>query len=220
MSRALVFWCLVVGCRALPSSTPLADTGEGRSVDDGALSRNRVPLSGHSPKSDDSDDDFSRAEDSVTIVAAAGDAGDAGTSDAGALPSDAGDAAGLWAGEYFGSDRHKTRLSGQPERVELDDKAHTRVEEPAPGSLLISLVSSSDGKVICGMKARATGNRAELEPGESCAPLDLRPPLALTGKAELSGDELELDLEGHGEFPIGDDSIKVDVEYHFEGKRR
>jgi hypothetical protein len=94
------------------------------------------------------------------------------------------------------------------------------VEEPAPEVVLISLVSSSDGKVICGVKARVTGNQAKLEPGESCAPLDLRPPLALEGNAKLAGDELTLDLEAHGEFPAGDDSIAIDVEYHFEGKRR
>jgi hypothetical protein len=156
----------------------------------------------------------------VAIVAPTVDAGDAGTPEAGVSVADAGDAGGLWAGEYFGSDRHRMRLSGQPERVELDDKAHTRVEEPAPGIVLLSLVSSSDGKVICGVKARVTGNRAELEPGESCAPLDLRPPLKLEGKAKLTGDELELDLEAHGEFPIGEESVAVDVEYHFEGKRR
>ena len=32
--------------------------------------------------------------------------------------------------------------------------------------------------------------------------------------------DLRPELEGHGQFPIGDESIAVDVEYHFEGKRR
>jgi hypothetical protein len=46
------------------------------------------------------------------------------------------------------------------------------------------------------------------------------PPLTLEGKAKLEGDELEVDLEGHGEFSTGDESLSIDVEYHFEGKRR
>jgi hypothetical protein len=215
--RALVLGCLIASCRALPSAIPLADTGEGRAIDDGALSRNRVPRSERTTR--DELEALADTADDIVVVAAA-DAGDAGTTDAGVSAMDAGDAGGPWAGEYYGSDRHKTRLSGQPERVELDDKAHTRVEQPSSDAVLISLVSSSDGKVICSVKARVKGDRAELEAGESCAPLDLRPPLALEGKAKLKGDELEVDLEGHGEFPIGEESVAVDVEYHFEGKRR
>ena len=179
-----------------------------------------MPRSERASKRADSEGTLPDMKGMVVVAAASADAGDAGLPEAGAPPADAGDAGGAWAGEYFGSDRHRIRLSGQPERVELDDKAHTRVEQPSPDRVLISLVSSSDGTVICTVKARVTGNRAELEAGESCAPLDLRPPLALEGKAKLDGDELELDLEGHGQFPIGDESIAVDVEYHFEGKRR
>jgi hypothetical protein len=223
MSRlrsALAFLGLAFACRALPSAIPLSDTGEGRVIEDGALSRNRVPHGDRKSSSDDSGDDVSSGDDSVTIVANSADAGDAGTSEAGALASDAGDAGAGWAGEYFGSDRQVKRLSGKAEEVEDDDKAHTRVEEPSPGVALVSLVSSADGTVICGMKMRITGNRAELDAGETCAPLLLIPPFTIKGTATLDGAELDLSLSGHGEFPGDDGTLEMDVEYHFEGKRR
>jgi len=220
MSRlrsSIVTLGLLAACRALPSAIPLADTGEGR-PEDGALGRNRVSQSARTSGPSGSDDDGD-ADETVTIVASVADAGDAGPPEGGVTAADAGDAGGRWAGEYFGSDRHTRSIKGTKE-VELDDKAHTRVEEPSPGVALFSLVSSASGEVICGMRARVTGDRAELEPGASCAPLDLKPPLALKGSATLEGDELELEIEGHGEFPVGDESIELDVEYHFEGKRR
>jgi hypothetical protein len=222
MSRlrsALALLGLAFACRALPSAIPLADTGEGRVLEEGALSRNRVHLGQHKSPNGDFDD-VSKADDAVTIVANPADAGDAGTPEAGALASDAGDAGSRWAGEYFGSDRQVKRLSGKAEEVEDDDKAHTRVEEPLPGVALVSLVSSADGTVICGMKMRITENRAELNAGDTCAPLFLIPPLTVKGTAKLDGETLELDLEGHGEFPGEDGTLEMDVEYHFEGKRR
>jgi hypothetical protein len=221
LRSALVFLALAFACRALPSAVPLADTGEGRAFDEGALGRNRVALERKSG-GDDSDSFDMDSDETITVVAAvdAGDAGDAGAPEAGIASSDAGDTGTRWAGEYFGKDRHEERISGRPEKVELDDKAHTRVEEPVPGVALITLVSSASGEPICSMRHRMTGDRAELESGQSCAPLSLMPPLTLTGSAKLAGDSLVLDLEGHGRFPAGDETIDLDVQYHFEGKRR
>jgi hypothetical protein len=213
---ALVVVLLAFACRALPSAIPLADVGEGRELEDGALSRNRVAPDRKSKSDDSGSSDFD-ADETITVVAVdSGDAGDAGAPEAGVTSSDAGDAGPRWAGEYFGSDRHATRISGKTEDEELDDKAHTRVEEPTPGVALISLVSSASGEVICSMKHRVTGDRAELEPGESCPPLRLLPPLTIEGTAKLDGDTLVVELEGEGSFPAGE----VEVEYRFEGKRR
>jgi hypothetical protein len=222
-ARALLVLAFVIGaCRALPSALPLADTGEARATEDGALGRNRVPLAERKGISSDDDDSSDEDEDTIEIVAKTSDLADAGASEAGAATDagDAGDAGVRWAGEYFGSDRHVLRASGEQEKVELDDKAHTRVEEPAPGAAVISLVSSSDGQVICALRAKIKGNDAELEAGAACPGLFLMPPLAVDGSAKLDGDRLEVDLEGHGEFPSGNDTVEMDVEYHFEGKRR
>jgi hypothetical protein len=219
-TRALASFVLFSACRAVPSATPLADTGEGRSFEDGALSRNRVPRAARAPSPSDDDHDASKVDETIVIAASAADAGDSGAPDAGVALGDAGTAGSAWAGEYFGSDRHATRATGIPEKVELDDKAHTRVAEPSPGVVVFSLVSSGDGTVICSLKASATGNRAEVDPGESCGGLFLMPPLAVEGSAKLTGDELELKLEGHGEFPGEDRAIEMDIEYRFEGKRR
>ena len=221
LRSALVLAFAFGACRALPSAIPLADTGEARAFDEGALGRNRVPLSERQGGVSESDDDSSvDADETVEVVASAPDAGDAGAVEAGAPASDAGNVGGRWAGEYFGSDRHVLRTSGEPDKVELDDKAHTRVEEPSPGVAIVSLVSSADGKVICAMRTKVTGDRAELESGATCPGLFLMPPLAIEGFAKLDGDALEVDLEGHGKFPAGPDTIEMDVEYQFNGKRR
>ena len=217
--RALVGLVLAFGCRALPSAIPLADTGVGRSVEDGALARNRVPFGERKSTSDDGDEEGSKADEVVSVVASS-DAGDAGVTEAGTAAADAGDGGGLWAGEYFGSDRQATLIEGKTEKVDLDDKAHTRVEEPSPGVVVFTLVSSGDGQPICSVKAHASGERAELDSGEYCAPLFLMAPLTVEGKAKLDGDRLELDLGGHGEFPAEDGTIDMGVEYHFEGRRR
>jgi hypothetical protein len=218
---ALVLAFVFGACRALPSAIPLADTGEARAFDEGALGRNRVSLSERQGVVDDTDDESSfHADETVEIAASIVDAGDAGAVEAGAPASDAGKADGRWAGEYFGSDRHVLRASGEPDKIELDDKARTRVEEPSPGVAVVSLVSSSDGQVICALRTKVTGNRAELEPGASCPGLFLMPPLAVEGSAKLEGDTLEVDLEGHGEFPAGSNTVEMEVEYHFNGKRR
>jgi hypothetical protein len=217
LRSALSVFLVVGACRALPSASPLADVGEGREFEDGALSINRVASPDRKSGFDDSDSSDLDADETISVVAAGRvDAGDAGVPEAGLLTSDAGDGGPRWAGEYFGKDRHTTRISGKTEDEELDDKAHTRVEETAPGVALISLVSSASGEVICSMKHRATGNRAELEPGESCPPLRLLAPLTLEGTAKLEGDTLVVSLQGRGTFPAGD----VEVEYSFEGKRR
>jgi hypothetical protein len=221
LRTALVLAFVFGACRALPSAIPLADIGEARAFDEGALGRNRVPLSEGQGGPGESDDEFSSdSDDTVEVVAAVVDAGDAGAIEAGVTVSDAGTGDGRWAGEYFGSDRHVLRTSGEADKVEVDDKAHTRVEEPSPGVAVISLVSSSDGQVICALRTKVTGDRAELEPSASCPGLFLMPPLAVEGFAKLEGDALEVDIEGHGAFPAGSDTIEMDVEYHFNGKRR
>jgi hypothetical protein len=220
LRSALVLAFVFGACRALPSAIPLADTGEARAFDEGALGRNRVPLSARQDSVAESDDDSSDTAETIAVVVSAPDAGDAGAVEAGAPASDAGNAGGRWAGEYFGSDRHVLSASGEPDKVEIDDKAHTRVEEPSPGVAVVSLVSSSDGTVICALRTKVTGNRAELEPGAACPGLFLMPPLAVEGFAKLDGDALAVELEGHGKFPAGADTIEMDVEYHFTGKRR
>jgi hypothetical protein len=48
----------------------------------------------------------------------------------------------------------------------------------------------------------------------------LMPPLVVGGSARLEGERLVVDIEGHGEFPVDDHTIEMEVEYSFDGKRR
>ena len=112
LRSALVLAFAFGACRALPSAMPLADTGVARVFDEGALGRNRGPLSERKGGVAVSDDESSfDADETIQVVASVPDAGDAGAVEAGALSSDAGNVGGRWAGEYFGSDRHVMRTS-------------------------------------------------------------------------------------------------------------
>ncbi len=78
------------------------------------------------------------------------------------------ESAAKWAGEYVGSDLTTARFEGMPERVQPDDKARTRVEEPKPGQVVLIVVDSSNGSPLCSLNADATGSTATIHADQSC----------------------------------------------------
>ncbi len=149
---------------------------------------------------------------------------DAGAPDASALPQDGGAAAVAWAGDYYGSDRLVRHFDGEPDDVELDDKAHTRVEQTGPNVLVVSIINSASEEVICALHATAQGASASLDAGQSCFGDDGSTATVTDGHVSLTGDRLVLDFNGKVVENDGDDddgdSLEFRQDYHFDGKRR
>jgi hypothetical protein len=196
---------------------PLSDTG-GALVTPGANERDRrsVSLAEESGGAGSLDEIEVVAEAKPAQAAAV--ASDAGALDAGGEAKGETGAAPEWPGEYYGNDRFVRRYASRPEEVQVDDKAHTRVEQPSPSSLVISVVNSLSGDVICALKAGVRGAEATLESGQSCFADENVEAEVTSGRATLKGDLLTLDFEGEIEGEDGEGDAKDS--YHFEGRRR
>jgi hypothetical protein len=213
---------LLVGCQGLPSSVPLSNTG-GVLEDDGTARDRRAhagvaaaPVAALLPTS---------AATSPAHLPPA--RGPESTPDAGAPAgstgvADGGIAASPWAGEYYGSDKLVRHFEGDNDDVELDDKAHTRVEEPSPGAVVISIVNSATADTICTLKATAHGTEASVDPGQSCFSEEGASATVTSGHASVAGERLALDFSGKivTEPDEDGDTIEFELEYHFDGKRR
>jgi hypothetical protein len=229
MKLGRVFLCLLVGAvacgRGLPSETSL-----GGKLDDEALEAPRPDRRANA----DTEPDAAVKEAPVEAQAKSADAGapaDAAVAekavaekkeepaDAGApSPSDAGVTA-RWAGEYVGSDLTTTRFEGMPERVQPDDKARTKVEEPEPGRVVLIIVDSSNGSTLCTLDADATGTTANIRPGQSCFGSEGMSATVVEGRARLEGDRLTFDMEIAVEVDADDVSMEGEIDYRFDGKR-
>lgn len=228
MTRAFTALCagvaLFAACRALPSRVPLSNTGG--VLEDTGTDRDRQPQ-----------DELGAATAVAVAKPAAPPAAHAAPAaaetpvDAGAPASppatgDAGTAAVAWAGEYFGSDRLVRHFEGDPDDVELDDKAHTRVEQTGANALVVSIVNSASGDVICALHATAQGATASLDTGQTCFG-DENSTVTLTdGHVSLTGDRLVLDFNATVEASTGDDdgtdddTVEFHLDYHFDGRKR
>lgn len=220
---AIAGFALVGACRVLPSAVPLSNTGG--VLEDTGTDRNRQPqaalaLGGSSVESKPTTSPpphvFSAPEAPM---------------DAGAPPSpvavaDGGVAPAAWAGEYFGSDRLTRHFEGEPDNVELDDKAHTRVEATTASALLISIVNSASGELICALHATAQGASATVDAGQSCFGDEGSTATVTDGRVTLAGDRLVLDFSGTVVANTGDDddteddAVEFHLDYHFDGRRR
>jgi len=212
---------LLLACQGLPSHVPLSNTG-GVLEDDGTA-RDRRPRPEGAVAAAATPAPVATASSSAHPPAARSDS----APDAGALPpvanaTDGGVAISAWPGEYYGSDKLTRHFEGDSDDVELDDKAHTRVEEPAPGALVISIVNSATGDKICALKATAHGNDASVDAGQSCFSEEGASASVTSGHASLAGDRLTLDFSGKivTEPDEDGDSAEFELEYHFDGKRR
>jgi hypothetical protein len=212
----------LVACQGLPSSVPLSNTG-GVLEDDGTTRDRRAhaevkaaPVVALLPSP--SGANAGRAAPSRGSESAP----DAGAPVVAAGSSDAGIAASPWAGDYYGSDKLVRHFEGDNDDVELDDKAHTRVEEPSPGAVMIAIVNSATGETICALKATAHGNDANVDPGQSCFSEEGASATVTTGHASVAGERLQLDFAGKivTEPDEDGDTIEFGLEYHFDGKRR
>jgi hypothetical protein len=220
MKRGFVL-ALFCACQSLPSGVPLANTG-GVLDDEGTAQDRKAPSALASatetalPKPGGAS--LPRSSPAASVEAAP----DAGAPPATPSAGEAGTVASPWPGEYFGSDKLARRFEGGSDDVELDDKAHTRVEERAPGALLISIVNSASGETICALRATAHGNDASVDSGQSCFSEEGATATLTDGHAALAGQRLTLDFSGKvvTEPDEDGDSVEFGLDYHFDGTRR
>jgi hypothetical protein len=212
---------LAVACQVLPSGVPLSNTG-GVLEDTGTDRDKRGPTA-----------EESRAlEASRPVLPSANSTPeprpvepmvDAGLPDAAVAALDGGAVALPWAGEYYGSDKLVRHFDDDADDVELDDKAHTRVEDRGVGSVLITIVNSATGDTICALKATTQGSLATVDPGQACFGDDSVNATVSDGRASLNGDRLVLDFKGkvvEKEPEDDDDPLEFRLDYHFDGRRR
>lgn len=220
---ALAGLAFLGACGALPSGVPLSNTGG--VLEDTGTDRDRQPqaalaLGGNSVESKPA------AAPSPRVASAPVEAPvDAGAPLAPVAAADGGVAVAAWAGDYFGSDRLTRHFEGEPDDVELDDKAHTRVEAPAPNTLVISIVNSASGELICALHATAQGASAALDAGQACFGDEGSTATVTDGRVTLVGDRLVLDFSGTvvantGDDDTDDDAVEFHLDYHFDGHRR
>jgi hypothetical protein len=214
---------LLVACGALPSGVPLANSGG--VLEDTGTDRDRRP---HPVEGSFVGLGESKPAAAISARAAAPvpteTAPDAGAAPAGVAPTDAGVGTMAWAGEYYGSDKLARHFDGEADDVELDDKAHTRIEERTAGALVISIVNSATSDVICALHATAHGAQATLDSGQSCFGDDGSTATVTEGHVSLNADRLTLDFAGRVVENEADDDdaepAEFRLDYHFEGRRR
>lgn len=219
---------LVAGCHALPSAVPLSDSAP-PDADDWVPSRRTLTVSVAGDGDDGEGDDAEADADEIAVTASAADKNGSSSAEkpsetASAVAADGGVAEVAWPGEYFGSDRFVWRGSDGREVVEVDDRAHTRVERGGSNALVITIVNSLTGEVICALDATANGKEARVRDDESCFGSPGREAIVTEGLATLEGDRLVLDFKGRIEAGEEDDEDEeaADEEgaYHFDGRRR
>jgi hypothetical protein len=222
LRRLALALLVVAGCQRLPSLVPLSDSGTAE-LDPSARVDRRASGAGASVEEADVEEEA----DEFTVTAEASQAElakpDGGTATDAALPAGDAGAAPSWPGEYYGSDRFAWRGADGREMVEVDDRAHTRVSADGPNAVVISVVNSATGDVICPLHATTAGNRATIRPRETCFGSAEQPAIVTDGRATLEGDRLVLDFRGHLDSSRGGDDDEDEPEegtYHFEGRRR
>lgn len=128
-----------------------------------------------------------------------------------------------FVGLFAGKDVAIFRISGQPERQELDDKAKIRIEADSPTQLRVVLINSTDGSDLCELSAEAHGNSAQLDSGQPCftAEGDGSFQAEMTsGTVTLSGDRLIMTAEGTLSVTFGDQELDGSLSYSFRGQRQ
>jgi hypothetical protein len=220
LRRSLCALLLLAACQALPSGVPLANTGG--VLDDDGTARDRQARA-PAPAADAV---LPSAGPSVALRSGSSTGTEAPPAPSGsAMPAsaaDAGASTAVWAGDYYGSDKLVRHFEGDADDVELDDKAHTRVEEPSTSALLISIVNSATGDTICALKATVHGTEASVNEGQSCFGEQGATTSLVGGRAAIQAERLTLDFSGKvvSEADEDGDTIEFELEYHFDGKRR
>jgi hypothetical protein len=219
--RAFLILMVLTGCHSLPSGAPLSNTG-GILEDDGTA-RDRRASSDSEPHTDATVAHATTTAVPRALPSAAPDApSDAGVAPPPSKTTEATKGEPVWPGDYYGSDKLVRHFEEEADDVELDDKAHTRIEQPSPGALLISVVNSASGETICALHATAHGADASLDPGQACFNEEGADASVTSGKVTLAGDRLMLDFSGKvvAEMDDDGDTLEFTLDYHFDGRRR
>ena len=221
VGSSAALWFLAA-CHELPSGVPLANAGG--VLEDTGTERDRRPLPRLEAATPPRESKPSLPSPAHGPPPAALEATlDAGAPDGGIAATDAGSSAASWAGDYLGSDRLVRHFDGEADDVELDDKAHTRVEQSGTTNLVISIVNSASNDVICSLHASAQGASASLDPGQSCFGDENSTATVTDGHLSLGADRLVLDFNGkvveNDEDDEDGDTLEFRLEYHFDGRR-
>jgi hypothetical protein len=126
------------------------------------------------------------------------------------------------AGEYLGWDTTTYKVANLPETPQKDTNARTRVVKGAGDAIEIVIVSSSDGKDLCSLKGKLKAGNVTLDKGQHCFEEGggMMTATLRKGTGKFSGKQLVLDMEFDLEVDTGQDRMKGEIIYHFEGTRK
>lgn len=128
-----------------------------------------------------------------------------------------------FAGLFAGKDVATYRISGQPERQELDDKAKIRIESDSATQLRVVLINTTDGSDMCELSAEIQGNSAQLDGGQPCFTAEGEGAIQAelnSGTVTLAGDRLSMTAEGTLSGTLGEQEFEGSLSYSFKGKRQ
>jgi len=215
----------IAGCGPKPSTTPL---GLGPlALAEQASAAQRKPAAAHPPGA--------RAASVPSAPAAreakSSDDGEAGSADEHDTPSEKpsaeskskSKAAPAFVGLFAGKDVATFRISGMPERQELDDKARIRIESESATQLRVVLINSENGSDLCELSAEIQGNAAAIDGGQPCFSSEGEGAIhaeLTSGTVVLNGDRLSMDAEGTLSVALADDELDGELSYSFKGKRQ
>jgi len=128
-----------------------------------------------------------------------------------------------FVGLFAGKDVAIFRISGLPERQEVDDKAKIRIESDSPTALRVALINSENGSDLCELSAEVRGHSAVLDAGQPCFSSEgegaIQAELS-SGTLVLQGDRLSMDAEGTLSGSLADEEFEGELSYSFKGKRQ
>lgn len=128
-----------------------------------------------------------------------------------------------FAGMFAGKDVAIFRISGMPERQELDDKARIRIESDSPTQLRVVLINSENGSDLCELTAQIQGNSAQLDGGQPCFTAEGEGAINAelnSGTVVLTGDRLSMEAEGTLSVALADEELDGNLSYSFKGRRQ
>jgi hypothetical protein len=128
-----------------------------------------------------------------------------------------------FAGLFAGKDVAIFRITGMPERQELDDKAKIRIESDSPTQLRIVLINTTDGSDMCELSAEVQGNSAQLDGGQPCFTAEGEGAIQAeltSGTVTLTGDRLNMTAEGTLSVALAEQELDGNLSYSFKGKRQ
>lgn len=226
--RRFVLWSLALAAAcssSLPSAEPLG-SGPLAELGDAAPIAKSGPASSADGAAPVPESPPPPSEEPV--VAAVTDAGPAPDAATPATPSasDGGASApaatASVAGEYVGWDTTTYKVPNLPEAPQKDTNARTRVVKGAGDAIEIVIVNSANGQDLCTLKGKLKAGNVTLDKGQRCFEEGggMMTATLRKGTGKFSGKQLVLDMEFDLEIDTGQDRMKGDIIYHFEGTRK